>query len=282
MKSDIKLFEKQQVRSIWDEENEKWWFSVLDVVAILTDQPDYTKTRNYWKWLKNKLVSEGSQLVSNTNQLKLTAPDGKKRLTDVMDTEQVFRLIQSIPSKKAEPFKLWLARVGRQRLDEVQDPELTINRAIYEYRTLGYDEDWINLRLQSIQIRKGLTDEWDKSGVEEGLEYAFLTDLMYKTWAGMNAKEYKKHKSLKKESLRDNMTNLELVVNMLAEASATELSSVSQPQGLNESAQVAQKGATVAKNARRDIERQGGKVISDKNARDLSAHKQLTDSKEVR
>jgi hypothetical protein len=263
------LFEERQVRSVWGEENEKWWFSVLDVVAILTDQLDYAKTRNYWKWLKNKLISEGSQLVSNTNQLKLTAPDGKKRLTDVMDTEQIFRLIQSIPSKKAEPFKLWLARVGRERIDESIDPELSINRAIQSYRRLGYSENWINLRLQSIDIRKHLTDEWDKSGVKEGLEYAVLTDLMTKTWSGMTTREYKRHKDLKKENLRDNMTNLELVINMLAEASATELSTNFQPQTLNESTDIAVKGATVAKNARTDIERQGGKVISPKNAKSL-------------
>ncbi|MCL2451693.1 Bro-N domain-containing protein [Candidatus Saccharibacteria bacterium] len=273
MKDKLQLFEQRQVRSVWDEENGKWWFAVADVIAVLTDQPDYTKTRNYWKWLKNKLTDEGSQLVSNTNQLKLVAPDGKMRLTDVMDTEQILRLVQSIPSKKAEPFKLWLAKVGRERIDEVQDPELTINRAMHEYRSLGYDEDWINLRLQSIQVRKGLTDEWDKSGVQQGAEYAFLTDLMYKTWADMTTREYKKFKDLKKENLRDNMTNLELVVNMLAEASATELSTVIEPADLRGSATVAEKGAKIAKNARRDIEKQGGKVISSRNAGQLGRRK---------
>ncbi|MDR3125477.1 MAG: Bro-N domain-containing protein [Candidatus Nomurabacteria bacterium] len=273
MKDKVRIFQKHQVRSVWDEENEKWWFSVVDVVRILTDG-DYQSARKYWKVLKGRLAKEGAhQLVTNCYQLKMIAEDGRRRLTDVADTEQILRLIQSIPSKKAEPFKLWLARVGRQRIDEAQDPELTINRAIHEYRTLGYDEDWINLRLQSIQVRKDLTDEWDKSGVNEGLEYAFLTDLMYKTWAGMNSREYKKLKNLKQESLRDNMTNLELVINMLAEASATEISSVSQPQGLNESAVAAQKGATVARNARHDIEQQGGKVISGENAKSLGARK---------
>jgi hypothetical protein len=199
-KGEIKLFEERQVRTVWDEQNEKWWFSVLDVIGILTDQPDYTKVRNYWKWLKNKLNAEGSELVSNTNQLKLLAPDGKMRLTDVADTEQLLRLIQSIPSKKAEPFKMWLAKVGRERIDEAIDPEMSIDRAIQNYRKLGYSENWINQRIKSIEIRKALTDEWDKSGVKREGEYATLTDLMSATWSGTGA--YKRFKGLKKENLR--------------------------------------------------------------------------------
>ena len=271
MKKDaVKLFQKHPVRSVWDEESEKWWFSVLDVVAILTEQADYTKTRNYWKWLKGKLTDEGSQLVSNTNQLKLIAPDGKNRLTDVMDTEQILRLVQSIPSKKAEPFKLWLAGVGNAFIDEAADPELAINRAVANYRRLGYSESWINQRLKTIEARKALTDEWDKSGVKQGKDYAELTDLMYKTWAGMNTREYKQFKGLKKESLRDNMTNTELVLNMLAEVAATDIAVEARPASKSESATIAKSGAEVAGNARKDLEaRTGTKVISSQNARKL-------------
>ena len=271
MKKDaVKLFQKHPVRSVWDEESEKWWFSVLDVVAILTEQADYTKTRNYWKWLKGKLTDEGSQLVSNTNQLKLIAPDGKNRLTDVMDTEQILRLVQSIPSKKAEPFKLWLAGVGNAFIDEAADPELAINRAVANYRRLGYSESWINQRLKTIEARKALTDEWDKSGVKQGKDYAELTDLMYKTWAGMNTREYKQFKGLKKESLRDNMTNTELVLNMLAEVAATDIAVEARPASKSESATIAKSGAEVAGNARKDLEtRIGTKVISPQNARKL-------------
>lgn len=207
MENKIQLFEKQQVRVAWDDEFEKWWFSVLDIIAILTDQSDYKKTRNYWKWLKNKLKEEGSELVSNTNQLKLIAPDGKKRLTDVVDTEQVFRIIQSIPSPKAEPFKQWLAEVAKERLDQLQDPELSIEQAMTDYKRLGYSDNWINQRLKSIEIRKDLTDEWKRLGLKEGTEFAILTDVIYHTWADKSAKEYKKFKGLKKENLRDNMTN---------------------------------------------------------------------------
>ena len=271
MKNKVQIFDQHQVRSVWDEENEKWWFSVLDIIGILTDQPDYTKVRNYWKWLKNRLKEEGSTLfadqpVSNTNQLKMLAPDGKMRLTDVADIEQIFRIIQSIPSKKAEPFKMWLAQVGRERIDETIDPELSIDRAVLNYRRLGYSENWINQRVKSIEIRKGLTDEWDRAGVKQGDEYALLTDLMTKTWSGMTTKEYRQHKNLKKENLRDNMTNLELVINMLAEATTTELSAKHNPQGLYQSSVVARKGSEVAKNARLEIERQGGQVISSQNA----------------
>ena len=271
MKKDaVKLFQKHPVRSAWDEEREKWWFSVLDVVAILTEQADYTKTRNYWKWLKGKLTDEGSQLVSNTNQLKMVAADGKKYNTDVMDTEQILRLVQSIPSKKAEPFRVWLAGVGSAFIDEAADPELAINRAVANYRRLGYSESWINQRLKTIEARKALTDEWDKSGVKQGREYAELTDLMYKTWAGMNTREYKQFKGLKKESLRDNMTNTELVLNMLAEVAATDISVETQPSSKSQSATIAKSGAEVAGNARKDLEaRTGTKVISTKNARKL-------------
>lgn len=271
MKKDaVKLFQKHPVRSAWDEEREKWWFSVLDVVAILTEQADYTKTRNYWKWLKGKLTDEGSQLVSNTNQLKMVAADGKKYNTDVMDTEQILRLVQSIPSKKAEPFRVWLASVGSAFIDEAADPELAINRAVANYRRLGYSESWINQRLKTIEARKALTDEWDKSGVKQGKDYAELTDLMYKTWAGMNTREYKQFKGLKKESLRDNMTNTELVLNMLAEVAATDISVETQPSSKSQSATIAKSGAEVAGNARKDLEaRTGTKVISTKNARKL-------------
>jgi hypothetical protein len=266
----IRLFEQQQVRAVWDEESEKWWFSVLDIIAILTNQSDYQKTRNYWKWLKNKLKTEGSELVSHTNRLKLEASDGKKYLTDVADTEQILRLIQSVPSKRAEPFKLWLAKVGNERLDETVDPELSIDRAIQNFRRLGYSENWINQRIKSIEVRKALTDEWDKSGVAKGKEYAALTDLMSRTWSGMSTREYKQHKGLKKENLRDNMTNTELVLNMLAEVAATDISIVRQPAGFGESAEVAKEGAKAARAARAQIEKSTGKpVISPLNAKSL-------------
>jgi len=263
------LFEEKEVRKIWDEVNEKWWLSILDIIGVLTEQPDYSKVRNYWKWLKNKLRSEGSELVSNTNQLKMLAHDGKMRLTDVADTEQILRLIQSIPSKKAEPFKLWLAKIGNERIDEMIDPELSIDRAIQNYRRLGYSENWINQCVKSIEVRKALTDEWDKSGVKQGKEYAILTDLMSKTWSGMDTKEYKEYKGLKKENLRDNMTNTELVLNMLAEVAATEISEERRPIGLSESAQVAKEGAMTAKVARKQLEKSTGKPAISK----LNAHR---------
>ncbi|MCL1832432.1 MAG: hypothetical protein FWG45_05930 [Oscillospiraceae bacterium] len=269
-KNKIKLFEEKKVRTEWDQENEKYWFSVLDIIGILTEQPDYTKVRNYWKWLKKKLIDEGSQLVSNTTQLKMTAADGKKYNTDVMDTEQVLRLIQSVPSKKAEPFKLWLAKVGSERIDETVDPELSIDRAVQNYRRLGYSENWINQRIKSIEVRKALTDEWDKSGVEEGVEYATLTDLMTKTWSDMTTREYRKYKGLKKENLRDNMTNTELVLNMLAEVATTEISQAEQPVGFMESADVAKRGARTAKVAREQLESETGKsAICPLNAKNL-------------
>ncbi len=270
--SKIKLFESQHIRSEWDAEAEKWWFSVLDVVAVLTDQPDYKKVRNYWKWLKNKLIAEGSQLVSATNQLKLPAADGKKYLTDVADTEQILRLIQSIPSKRAEPFKLWLAEVGSQRLDQLQDPELSIEQAMLDYKRLGYTDNWINQRLKSIEIRKELTDEWKKHGLKEGPEFAFLTDVIYKTWADKTAKEYKQHKGLKKENLRDNMTNKELIMSMLAELSTKEISEAVQPQTLDDHEDVAKRGGGVARQARLKLEAETGKkLVSPQNAKQLRA-----------
>ncbi len=285
MENNIKLFDKFNIRSVWDEEQEKWWFSVLDIIAILTDQPDYKKVRNYWKILKHRLKNEGSslfsgtsELVTNCNQLKLLAADGKYYKTDVTDTEQVLRLIQSIPSPKAEPFKMWLAQVGRERIDETIDPELSIDRAVQNYRRLGYSENWINQRIKSIEVRKALTDEWDKAGVKQGKEYALLTDLMTKTWSGMTTKQYKRHKNLKKENLRDNMTNLELIINMLSEATATELSAKNNPQNITESAQIAHAGATVARNARLEIEQKGGNVISSQNAKQLGQRNELVEN----
>ena len=268
-KNSLKLFEEKQVRAIWDEDAEKWWFSVVDICAVLTDS-EYQKARNYWKWLKNKLNEEGSQLVSITNQLKMEAFDGKMRPTDVMDTEQVLRLIQSIPSKKAEPFKIWLAKTGSERIDQAIDPELSIAQAIQDYRRLGYSENWINQRIKSIEVRKALTDEWDKAGVEQGVEYASLTDLMTRTWSGMSTSEYKRYKGLKKENLRDNMTNTELVLNMLAEVATTDISIVRQPSGFDESAQIAKEGAKTAKAAREQLEKSTGKpAISSMNAKEL-------------
>jgi hypothetical protein len=271
MKNKVQLFQQRQVRSVWDEKDEKWWFSVVDIVAVLTDQTDYTKARNYWHKLAQRIREEsGSELVTKCHQLKLVATDGKKYLTDVMDTEQILRLIQSIPSKKAEPFKLWLAKVGNEFIDEAADPELAMSRAVRNYRRLGYSESWINQRLKTIEARKALTDEWDKSGVKEGAGYAQLTDLMYKTWAGMNARDYKKFKGLKKEGLRDNMTNAELVLNMLAEVAATEISLDEQPDTPTKSARIAKSGATVAKNARADIERNLNRsLVTPQNAKNL-------------
>lgn len=268
--SKIKLFESELIRTQWDAEGEKWWFSVLDVIAVLTEQSDYKKVRNYWKWLKNKLIAEGSQLVSETNQLKLTASDGKKYLTDVIDTEQILRLIQSIPSKRAEPFKRWLAEVANQRLDQLQDPELSIEQAMQDYKRLGYSDNWINQRLKSIEIRKELTDEWKKHGLQEGVAFSFLTDVIYKTWAGKSAKEYKQFKGLRKENLRDNMTNKELVMSMLAELSTKEISEVVQPQSLPEHEEVAKRGGGVAKRAKLQLEKETGKkLVSPQSAKQL-------------
>ncbi len=266
----LQWFESMHIRTSWDEAEEKWWFSALDIVAVLTDQADYAKVRNYWKWLKNKLKQEGSEVVSVTNQLKLEAPDGKLRFTDVLDTNQVFRIIQSIPSKKAEPFKLWLAEVAKQRVDQLQDPELSIEQAMLDYKRLGYSDNWINQRLKSIEIRKELTDEWKKHGLQEGVEFAFLTDVIYKTWAGKTAKEYKQYKGLKKENLRDNMTNKELVINMLAALSTKEISEVANPQSFAEHEDVAKRGGGVAKEAKLKLEAETGKkVVSTQNAKQL-------------
>jgi hypothetical protein len=265
-KAQIKLFEDKKVRTIWDEEAEEWYFSVVDVVAVLTESPN---PRKYWSVLKTRLKTEGSQLATNCSQLKMPAADGKMYKTDCMTTEQLFRLIQSIPSPKAEPFKLWMAQVAKERLDEMQDPEQGIQRALLEYRALGYSENWINQRLKSIEIRKDLTDEWKKHGLKEGVQFATLTDIIYKTWAGKTAKEYKEYKGLKKENLRDNMTNKELVLNMLAELSTKEISESSNPQDFGDHIQNAVDGATIAKNARIELEQKTGKkVVTPLNARD--------------
>jgi hypothetical protein len=264
MKDMVRLFGGRRVRSVWDEGKEKWWFSVVDVVGILTDG-NYQSARKYWKVLKGRLAKEGaSQLVTNCYQLKMKAADGKKYFTDVADSEQLFRIIQSVPSPKAEPFKMWLAKVGSERIDETVDPELSIDRAILNYRRLGYSESWINQRIKTIEVRKALTDEWDKSGVSEGEEYALLTDLMSKTWSGMTTREYRKHKGLKKENLRDNMTNTELVLNMLAEVATTDISVARQPDGLTESARVAREGAMTARAARERLEKSTGKSVVSK------------------
>jgi len=257
----IKLFESKQIRTAWDEEQEKWYFSVVDVVGVLVDSVDYLTARKYWNKLKQRLREEGNESVTNCHQLKLPAADGKKYLTDVADSEQLLRLIQSIPSKKAEPFKLWLARVGSERLDQLQDPELSIQQALRDYKRLGYSDNWINQRLKSIEIRKDLTDQWDQHGVKDSLEYATLTDIIYQAWAGKSAKEYKKFKGLKKENLRDNMTNEELVLNMLAELSTTSITRSENPTNLKENMNVAARGGKVARVAREELEAQTGKEV---------------------
>ena len=277
----LQLFESVHIRTAWDESEEKWWFSALDIVAALTDQPDYAKVRNYWKWLKDKLKLEGSEVVSATNQLKLEAPDGKQRLTDVLDTQQVFRIVQSIPSRKAEPFKLWLAEVANQRLDQLQDPELSIEQAMLDYKRLGYSDNWINQRLKSIEIRKELTDEWRKHGLQEGPQFAFLTDVIYKTWADKTAKEYKQHKGLRQENLRDNMTNKELIMSMLAELSTKEISEVVQPKTLDDHEDVAKRGGGVAKQARLKLEAETGKkLVSPQNAKQLRLLNQMKNKRD--
>jgi len=265
-KEAIKLFEERKVRTIWDDTHEKWYFSIVDVVAILTDSPN---PQTYWRVLKKRLKEEGNETVTNCNALKLKAADGKMRLTDVADTEQLFRLIQSIPSPKAEPFKLWMAEVASTRIDQLQDPERSIEQAVADYRRLGYSEAWINQRIKSIEVRKELTDEWKRTGVKEGVEYATLTDIITQQWSGFTTKEYKKYKGLKKENLRDNMTNLEMAFNILAEASATELSKQRDPQGVEEQKKVAKEGGGVAKVARKQLEAQLGRsVISPTKAKD--------------
>ena len=268
----IQLFENKRIRTAWDAEKEEWYFSIVDVVAVLTDQPDARHASTYWAVLKKRLNNEGAgQLITNCKQLKMTAADGKKRLTDVADTELLLRIIQSIPSPKAEPFKLWLAQVGRERIEETIDPELTIDRALETYLKKGYSHEWINQRLQAIQVRKELTDEWDARGVQKGVEYAILTDEITKAWSGMNTRQYKNLKGLKKENLRDNMTTLELVLNMLAEATTTEISKQKAPKGLRENVEVARSGGKVAGDARKAIEQQTGvPVITSQNAAQLN------------
>ena len=265
-KEALQLFEQKKVRTVWDDQEEKWYFSIVDVCGVLTDSPN---PRNYWKVLKHRLAKEGNETVTNCNQLKLQAEDGKKRLTDVADTEQLFRIIQSIPSPKAEPFKQWMAQVASQRLDQMQDPELNIDQAIVDYKRLGYSDAWINQRIKSIEVRKELTDEWKRTGVQEGLEYASLTDIITREWSGFTTKQYKNYKGLKKENLRDNMTNLEIALNILAEASAAELSKQRDPKGFRGQKQVAKDGGSVAKAARTQLENQLGRsVISPSKASD--------------
>lgn len=265
-KEALKLFEDKKIRSVWDDEQEKWYFSVVDVVGILTDS---SNPQTYWRVLKKRLIAEGNETVTNCNALKMRAPDGKMRKTDVADAEQLFRLIQSIPSPKAEPFKLWMAKVAAERMDQLQDPELSINQAMMDYKRLGYSDNWINQRIKSIEVRKSLTDEWKRNGMQEGTQFASLTDIITKEWSGWTTKEYKHLKGLKKESLRDNMTNIELALNTLAEASATEISKQRNPKGFKENAQTARSGGSVAKAARRKLESQLGRsVISSAKAKD--------------
>ena len=264
----IQLFEDKRIRTAWDEAKEEWYFSIVDVVGVLTDSIDPTA---YWRKLKQRLKAEGNETVTNCHGLKMTAPDGKKRLTDVADTEQLLRIIQSIPSPKAEPFKLWLAQVGRERIEETIDPELTIERALETYLKKGYTREWINQRLQAIQVRRELTDEWDARGVQKGVEYAILTDEISRAWSGMTTRQYKSFKGLKKENLRDNMTTLELVLNMLAEATTTEISKQKSPETFSENIDVARAGGKVAGDARKAIESQTGvPVITSKNAAQLN------------
>lgn len=270
MKDKIQLFQDQKIRAAWDEDKEEWLFSVVDVIRVLTEQPSQDGARNYWKVLKKRLIDEGNQSVANCNQLKMKSTDGKYYKTDVVDTKSLLRLVQSIPSKKAEPFKQRLAQVGSDRLDEAQNPELAINRAMAHYQNLGYDEAWINARLQSIQFRKELTDEWQRTGVKEGSEYALLTSIMTKGWSGKTVREYKQFKGLKKQNLRDNMTSLELALNMLAETSATELSKSIDPEGMDGQTDVARRSGKIAGDARKNIENQTGRsVISSQNSQDL-------------
>ena len=265
-KQALQLFEQRKVRTVWDDETEKWYFSVVDVVGVLTDSVD---GRKYWNKLKQRLKEEGNETVTNCHQFKLKAADGKMRLTDVADTEQLFRIIQSIPSPKAEPFKQWMAQVASQRIDQMQDPELSIDQAIIDYKRLGYSDAWINQRIKSIEVRKELTDEWHRTGVQEGMEYASLTDIITREWSGFTTKQYKDFKGLKKENLRDNMTNLEIALNILAEASATELSKQRNPHGYSQQKKVAKDGGSVAKAARNQLESQLGRsIISPEKASD--------------
>lgn len=277
-KEALQIFENRKVRTIWDDEREEWYFSVVDVIAVLTDSAD---PNAYWRKLKQRLKEEGNETVTNCHGLKMRAADGKMRLTDVVETQQLFRLIQSIPSPKAEPFKQWIAQVAKERLDQMQDPELSIEQAVRDYRQLGYSEEWINQRLRSIEVRKALTDEWHRGGIEEGIQYATLTDIITRSWSGKTTKEYKSFKGLKKESLRDNMTNIELALNTLAEASTTELSKNQNPNGFAQNAQVAKQGGSVAKAARDKLESQLGRsVISSAKADDYLLPNQETESED--
>lgn len=270
----IKLFEQKEVRSLWSDEDEKWYFSIIDIISILTDQPTHQGARNYWKVLKSRLLKEGNETVTNCNRLKLLAEDGKMRETDVADTEQLFRLIQSVPSPKAEPFKMWLAQVGRERIDEIEDPELGIDRLMETYLRKGYSKEWINQRLKSIEVRKELTDEWENRGVKKGQEFAILTDEITKAWSGYTTKQYKNLKDLKKENLRDHMTNLELVLNMLAEATTTEISKEKNPKTFGDNKRIAKQGGTIAGNTRREIEaKTGKKIVTKQNAKQLDKNK---------
>jgi hypothetical protein len=271
--SSIKLFESKQVRTHWDDEQEKWFFSIVDVIGILTNSPN---PRKYWSVLKTRLKKEGSELATNCSQLKMLSSDGKRYKTDVADTETLFRLIQSVPSPKAEPFKLWLAKVGRERIDEIEDPEIGIDRLMETYLRKGYSREWINQRLKSIEIRRELTDEWEIRGVERGREFAILTDDITKAWSGFTTKQYKNHKELKRENLRDHMTNMELVLNMLAEATTTEISREKKPETFNENRKIAKQGGTIAGNTRREIEEKSGrKIVSKLNAKKLEKSKQI-------
>ncbi len=259
-KGALQVFENKQVRSVWDSEAEKWYVSIVDVIEVLTGS---VNPRHYWTVLKSRLIAEGNETLTNCERLKMVAPDGKMRLTDVADVEQLFRLIQSIPSPKAEPFKQWLAQLGRERLEEIDDPELGIERLLEYYHRKGYSENWINQRLKSIEVRKELTDEWEKRGIKKGQEFAILTDIITQSWSGLTTKQYKQYKGLKTESLRDNMTNTELILNMLAEASTTEISQKERPKSLTHSRQIAHRGGKVAGAARKELETQTGqKVIS--------------------
>lgn len=257
-KNSIKLFGDDKIRAIWDDDQEKWYFSIVDVIAVLTESPN---PQTYWRVLKKRLKDEGNETVTNCNALKMRAADGKMRLTDVADTEQLLRIIQSVPSPKAEPFKMWLAKVGADRLDQMQDPELSIQQAMIDYKRLGYSDNWINQRLKSIEIRKDLTDQWKLHNVEEGVQYASLTDIIYQTWAGRTTKEYKQYKGLKKENLRDNMTNEELILNMLAELSTTSITKAKNPQTLDENKQCAKEGGNVARVAREELESKTGRQV---------------------
>ncbi len=280
-KTQIRLFEEQKVRTIWNAEEEEWYFSVVDVCNVLAESAS-KDSGAYWRKLKQRLKAEGSEVVTNCHGLKLPASDGKSYKTDCLNTQGIFRLIQSIPSPKAEPFKLWMAQVAKERLDEMQDPEQGIQRALTEYKALGYSDNWINQRLKSIEIRKDLTDEWKKHGLKEGVQFATLTDIIYKTWAGKIAKQYKEYKGLKKENLRDNMTNQELVLNMLAEMATTDISKARNPQNFTEHADTARRGGTIAKEAREKLELETGKqIVSPLNAKDYFEQQQIEDKDDM-